>query len=118
MHVHLVLGDIKAQFVALSDRDARFDAPARKPHREGIGMMVAAVVATLHHGRASKLPAPDHQRILEQSALLQVPNESGGGLISILAVLLDVFDEVGVLIPCFMVKLDKSHPALHKSPRE
>ena len=35
-------------------------------------MMVAAVVGALRHGSASKLTAPNHQRIVEQPALFQV----------------------------------------------
>ena len=40
-------------------------AAAREPHREGVDVMIAAGgVPVLAHRRATKLPAPDHQRVL------------------------------------------------------
>ena len=42
--VDLVLDDVEAELVGLAERDARLDAAAGQPHREGVGMMVAAVV--------------------------------------------------------------------------
>ena len=51
--------------------------------------MVAAVVAALHHRRAAELAAPDHERVVEQAALLQILDQRRAGLIGVLAVLLD-----------------------------
>ncbi len=61
MHVNLVLYDVETQLVAFPQRDAAFNAAAGQPHRESIGMMVAAVVSALAHGRPAEFAAPDHQ---------------------------------------------------------
>ena len=34
--------------------------------------MVAAVVASLHHRRAAEFAAPDHERVVQQAALLEI----------------------------------------------
>ena len=88
--VDAVLDDVEAELVGLAERDARLDAAAGQPHGEGVGVMVAAVVAALHHRRAAELAAPDDQRVVEQAALLQVLDERGAGLVGVLAVLLEV----------------------------
>ena len=67
-----ILDGVEAEIVGVAERDARLDAAAGQPHGEGVGMMVAAVVAPLHHRRAAELAAPDHERVVEQAALLQV----------------------------------------------
>ena len=48
------------------------------------GMVVAAQAAAqrgvgLDHRRAAELAAPDHQRVVEQAALLEVLDQRGGG---------------------------------------
>src|SRR5688500_14704772 len=63
--VDLVPSDVEAEFVGLANH-ARLEAAAGEPHRERVGMMVAAVAATLHHRRAAKLAAPYHDRVLQQ----------------------------------------------------
>ena len=54
-----VLDDVEAEVVGLAERDARLDAAAGQPHGEGVGVVVAAVVAALDHRRAAELAAPD-----------------------------------------------------------
>ena len=87
VHVNLVLHDVEAEVIALAERDAGLDAAARQPHRECVRMMVAAVAAALHHRRAAELAAPDHQRVLEQAALLQILDQRRGSLVRVVAVL-------------------------------
>ena len=41
-------------------------------------VVVAAVVAALHHRRAAELAAPDHERVVQQAALLEVFDQRGG----------------------------------------
>ena len=78
---------LKPKLVGLAERDARLDAAAGQPHREGVGVVVAAVVAALDHRRAAELAAPDDQRVVEQAALLQVLDQRGAGLVGVAAVL-------------------------------
>ena len=88
--VDLILRDVEAELVGLADSDAGLHAAAGHPHGEGVRMMVAAVGAALHHRRAAKLAAPDHQRVVEQAALLQILDQRGAGLVGVVAVLLEV----------------------------
>ena len=64
MHVNLVGCDVEAEFVAFADGDAGLDAAAGQPHGEGVGVMVAAIAAALHHRRAAEFAAPDDQRVV------------------------------------------------------
>ena len=75
MDVHGIGGDVKAQIVSCPICLAGLDAAARHPHRERLRVVVAAETASqsnvgLNHRRAAKLPPPDHQRVVEQPALL------------------------------------------------
>ena len=88
VHVNLVLHDVESQLIGFAQRDAGLDAAAGQPHRERVGMMVAAVAAALHHRRAAKFAAPDDQRVLEHAALLQILDQRRARLIGVLAVLL------------------------------
>ena len=82
--VDAVLGDVEAELVAFAERDARLDAAAGEPHGEGVGVMVAAVVAAaLDHRRAAELAAPDHERVVQQAALLQIGDQGGAGLVGV-----------------------------------
>ena len=60
--------------------------------------MVAALAA-LAIGRAAELAAPDHQRVLEHPALLQVLEQRGDRLIDVAAHLLVVGVHVVVGVP-------------------
>ena len=67
-----VVDHVEAEVVAGAERDAGLDAAAGQPHGEGVGVMVAAVTAALHHRRAAEFAAPDDQRVVEHAALLQI----------------------------------------------
>src|SRR5262245_37149185 len=103
--VDAVLHGVEAEFVALAKRQTAFDAAAGQPHREGVGMMVTAVGAALDHRRATEFAAPNDERLIKESALLEVLNEGRASAVGIEAVLLDVFDEVAVLVPGFVKEL-------------
>ena len=42
VYMNFIRGDVEAEFVGRAMRYARLDATASQPHREGIGMVVAA----------------------------------------------------------------------------
>ena len=67
--VHLVFCDVEAQLVGLPDPGSGLDSAAGHPHGECVRMMIAAVGAALHHRSPAEFAAPDHQRIVQQSAL-------------------------------------------------
>ncbi len=118
MHVDSVLDDIESEFVRFAEHESRLDSAAGQPHREGIGMMVPAIVAPLHHGCAAEFPAPDDERIFKQPPLLQILNQRHRSPVGILAVLLDVLDEVAVLVPGFVINLHETDAAFHQAARQ
>ena len=65
-----VLDGVVAELVGLAVGDAGLDAAAGQPDGKALDVMVAAVA--LVHRRAAELAAPDHQRVVQQAALLQV----------------------------------------------
>src|SRR3954447_13065253 len=72
VHVNSMLRCIEAKVIAFTKRNARLNATSRQPHREAIRVMVATIVAApLHHRRAAELTAPDNERIVQKSALLE-----------------------------------------------
>ena len=74
MDMNLVHRRIEAEIVRLTQRHARTNPPAGQPHRETIGMMIATIITALHHRRPTKLAAPNHQSVFEQTARLEVLN--------------------------------------------
>jgi hypothetical protein len=112
VHVHPVLHRVEAQIVRLADRLAALDTAAGEPVGEGVRVVVAAVGAALHHRRAAELAAPDHQSVVQHPPLLQVGDQRRRSLIGVLAVLLQVGDEVAVLVPGFVVDLHEADPFL------
>src|SRR6185437_2335360 len=113
--VDLVLDDVETEVVAFPDRNAGLDAAPRHPHCEGIRVMIAAIVAALHHRRAAEFAAPDDERAVQHSALLEVLNQGGGGLVGIDTIFLDVVSQIRVLVPGFMIELHKSNATLDQA---
>ena len=71
-----------------------------------------------HHRGAAEFAAPDHQRVVQQAALLQVLDQRRGGLVGDVAVLLELAIEVGVVVPTGVVQHDEAHAALHHAARQ
>src|SRR5579862_795001 len=65
--MHLVLHDIEPQLVTFPQSDTWLDAAARHPHGEGVRVVVAPVVASLHHGSSPEFPTPHDESILKQA---------------------------------------------------
>ena len=63
------------------------------------GVFGVARVADFDHRRAAEFPAPDDERVVEQSALLQVVDQRRGRLIGNVAVLLELAIQIRVLVP-------------------
>jgi hypothetical protein len=100
------------------DPEARIGRPQQiytgEKHREGSIVVVAAIVA-LSHGRAAEFAAPDDESVFEQVAVLEVLDQSGDGLVGVLAVFRQRFVEAAVLVPSFMEKLNEADVALNES---
>lgn len=120
-HFDFVFDDVEAHFVGGADGDPTFDAAARHPHAESLGVVIAAHAATegqtgLDHGGAAKFAAPDHQGVIEHAALFEVFDQGGAGLIGDAAVFRDISGHIAVRVPTFIVNVDESHPAFHHAP--
>ena len=103
-----------AEFVGRAVGDAALDAAAGQPDREALDVMVAAVA--LGHRRPAELAAPDHQRLVEHAALLQVLDQRGRALIDLRGRPLDVLLDAAVMVPVAVVELDEPHAALGQPP--
>ena len=77
--------DVVTVGVGLTVRRARLDAAARQPDRIAARVMVATEALfrelALAVVCAAKLAAPDHQRVVEQTATLEIDEERRDGLI-------------------------------------
>ena len=95
---------------------AALDAAARQPHREAVAMMIPAG-GPFAHRRAAKLAAPDHQRVVEQAAGLEVAQKRGDGPVA-LAGMGAVVEDVAVIVPGLVVPvvdLDDANAALDQA---
>src|SRR5258706_8931141 len=97
-HIVPILDGMEANLIGRSIHDATLDAATSQPYRETKGMMVAAVGA-LRARRPAKLGGEDHDGVVEQATLLQIPNETGDWFIYLLAQLGVSLLEVAVRIP-------------------
>src|SRR5687767_2479668 len=77
VYVHGLFDCFESKLVGGAIRGATTHPSAGQPHREAIMVVIAAVYLAgiraggwqLDHGRAPKLTAPNHQRVLEHAAL-------------------------------------------------
>src|SRR5205085_1378495 len=94
----------------------------RHPHRKTARMMVAAVVvfrkATLTINCAAKFTTPDDESRVQESALLEVLDQTVTGLIDIFALHGQAAGDVGMGIPVVMIDLDETNAAFDHAPRE
>src|SRR5207249_3182680 len=104
-----------AEFIGRPVGDPTLDTTARDQERESFNMMIAAVAA-LRHGRPAEFPAPDQQRVLEHSALLQVADQRGGRLVYFLRLDRDVRLYAAVVVPIAMIELDESDATFGQPP--
>ena len=81
-------------------------------------MMVAAVVVVgqlaLRIDRAAELAAPDDERAVEESPLLEIGQEASGRLVGVVALRADVARQIVVLVPAAMQDLHGADAALDK----
>src|SRR5436309_15749754 len=74
--VYRIVDNVVTIVVGFAVADAALDAAAGQPHAKAAAVMIAAVIrfrqGALAVNGASELPSPDHQRIFQQTALLQI----------------------------------------------
>ena len=104
LDVEPVLDRVVAQLVGRPDAQAALDAAAGRPHREPVGVVVAAGArGVLRRRLPAELAAPDHDRALQQPAPLQVLQEPRDRLVGVPGVLVVVQLDVGVGVPVVVV---------------
>ena len=122
MDVNRIASDVEAVIVGLAKSLSAANAAAGEPHCEAAAMMITAVglgsQLPLAVNRTAELASPDDQRLVEQSALLQISYERGTSLIDAAALQMKFRGQVVVLIPAAMIKLDEPHAPLDQPPRQ
>jgi hypothetical protein len=99
----------------------RLHPSAGHPQSKRIDVVIAARfagIADLAHRSATKLTAPHHKRVVQQTALLQVADQRRSGLVNLARHLIERLAEVRVMVPIGVIELHEAHPALHQSPRQ
>ena len=85
-------------------------------------MIAPDCLAHLSHRRPPELPAEDHQRLFQQTTLLEVFDERRRGAVNRQSNLVELFIEVvlpvAVMVPTGLVELHESHPSLDHASRQ
>ena len=113
-----VRAGVEAEVIGFAEGQAGFYAASGQPHGEGVRVMVASVVAALHHRGAAEFAAPDDERVVEQSSLFEILNKRGGGSVGFAAFGLQAIGEAAVVIPGFVEELDKADAAFDQAAGE
>src|SRR6516164_8067517 len=81
-----VLDCVQAQLVGRTDGAAALHAAAGHPHGEAGRVVVAALALAAGVGlgdrRAAELAAPDHERLVQETAALEVGEQARHGLVT------------------------------------
>src|SRR5579883_2314460 len=108
--------DAVAEGIRRAKGDARLDPATGRPDGEASGVVVAAVVGgrqlALAVIRPAELAAPEHQRVVEQAALLQVDDQRRAGLVGLAAEGADAAGQAAVVVPAGVIELDEPDVAL------
>lgn len=98
-----VLHDVVAVIVRDAILEATLDAGSGQPRGKTAAVMVAAMVVLrqgpLRVNRSAKFATTYHQCVVQHSSLLQVLDETGGGMVDVFALKAEQFGEVAVLVP-------------------
>ncbi len=118
-----------AELVGRAVAEAVLHAGSGEPRGEAGGVVIAtARASSLESGHAAELGAPDDERVVEQTALLEVSEERGGRLVHDFPVLRVLLGEHSVSVPIAhafaaslvgtIEELHKTHALLHEPTRE
>src|SRR5687768_8676858 len=111
----------ETKLVGASVNGAAFDAATCHPHRETVVVVIASelrlAAAHLDAGRAAEFAAPDHERVVEHAALLEIVQQRGDWLVDLGGKLAMIRLDVGMVIPGLagaVPELHKAHAALNQ----
>ncbi len=79
---------------------------------------MVATGAALRHRRATKLTGPHDQRIVPQAASFQVFDQRGAWSIDLFGFQLHSIFHATVMIPVFVIELNKTHAAFGQPTRQ
>ena len=99
-----------------------FDPAAGEPHRKAPWMMIAPVVVgcqlALAVDGSAELPAPHHERVIQQTALFEILDQGRTGLVGVLALPGNQLRQRVVVIPSAMEELNEADAAFREPPGE
>ena len=82
LDVEAVFHSLRSEFIGGSDGGATLDTSTCHPHRETVGVVVApGAFGVLCCRLTTKFTAPDHQRLIQHPAILEILEEPGDGLV-------------------------------------
>lgn len=88
-NVNWVLNHVVAKFVGRTKFNSTLDSASRQQRGEALGMMVAAIrfmsQRSLAVNRPSEFSSKHDQCVFQEPALVEILNESRGGLVDVLA---------------------------------
>ena len=94
IEVHGIVGDVVAKIIGGTVSDPGLDTSTGNPHAEITRVMVPPIILarefTLAVHSATEFATEDHERVIQQTALLQIFHQRSSGLISVHALVLDL----------------------------
>ena len=118
MDVDAVGGDLGTDFVGFAVGHAALDAATSHPATESLAVVISpgGRIDAASGGRgAAEFSAPDDESLVEETALLQIGDESGGRAVDFAGLAGDGRVEVGVVIPATCVDLDEADATLDET---
>src|SRR5260370_403838 len=97
MDVHAVACRRETKLVSFAEGLCGLHSPAGHPQRKRIDVVIAARlsgISDLAHRSAAEFAAPYDECVVQQTALLQIPNQRCGGLINFTSNLIEWLAEV------------------------
>ena len=95
--MHAIFGGMVAQFVGGAVDEAGLDSTTGHEQRVAVRIVIAAITA-FRNRSAAELAGPDHQRVFQQTASLEVCQQPGNGQVDFSGVLVVFFKEIGMLL--------------------
>ena len=111
------VGDVPGEVVGRAVDRARLDAAAGEPPAVGLAEVIAALGIggiALAERRAAEFAAPDDERVVEHAALLQILHERRRRAFGVVALLLELREQVAVLVPAGVHQLHEADAALQQ----
>src|SRR5262249_6130681 len=123
--IRRMLRDLIRPLIARTVTDAAFNAATREPDRKRERIVIASL-RSLTARHAAELGGPEHNRVFEQPARLQVLDQRRGWLIHSRRHIAVIFGDVLVAVPVAAREavvgaapdLNEPHTALEQTPRD